>query len=129
MKPIVSRPSADPLDDIDRVNSVDNAMARQDRADLPGNRSDQPGNQEIPLDGRLDSPDVLDTSGRGADAALDPDEVSLDASTDPDSTEIDPDVDMVLQGNAGQPPGRGPDDDEPIEETERMGDDSLTGPD
>ena len=38
-----TRPAADPLDDIDRESGgVDTLMGRQDRADLPGERSDQP---------------------------------------------------------------------------------------
>ena len=38
-----TRPAADPLDDIDRESGgVDTLMDRQDRADLPGERSDQP---------------------------------------------------------------------------------------
>ena len=38
----------------------------------------------------------------------------------------DPDVAVALENAAAQPVGRGPDDDDPIEEIERMGDDSLT---
>src|ERR1700760_1774263 len=51
------RPAADPLDDIDRENGgVDTVMARQDRADLPGERSDEPnaGNGDIYTDAPRD---------------------------------------------------------------------------
>jgi hypothetical protein len=117
MTPPIVKPVADPFEDIDRVAPVDSLMARQDRADLPGNRSDQPGNEE----------NDPDRNELGADPALDAD---VDAEIDPDAVatdDLDPDIDLVIAAS-GDLPGNGPDDDEPIEEIERMGDDSLTGP-
>ncbi|HEX7637998.1 MAG TPA: hypothetical protein VF457_06335 [Burkholderiaceae bacterium] len=115
--PIV-KPVADPLADIDRVAPVDSLMARQDCADLPGNRSDIPDNDNPrPLDA-----DVPDDA---AQPQVDPDEVAV--GQDAASTALDdPDVAVALENAAAQPVGRGPDDDDPIEEIERMGDDSLT---
>jgi hypothetical protein len=117
MNPTIVKPVADPLDDIDRVTPIDTLMARQDRADLPGNRSDQPGNEE----------NDPDRNELGADPIV-ASEVDGDAVADSLSDEdIDPDLDLAIDPR-GAPSGTGPDDDEPIEETERMGDDSLTGP-
>jgi len=89
-QPIV-KPVADPLDDLDRSAPVDNLMRRQDRADLPGNRSDGPPS----------NPDETAPAGAA-------------------------DVDVAIE-DVLDIPARGPDDDEPIEETERQGDDSRTG--
>lgn len=118
MNPIILKPVADPLDDIDRMTPVDSLMARQDRADLPGNRSDQPDN---------DANDP-DRNELGADAVVDEDDSDLDGAADSLSDEdVDPDLDLAIEAHGDQP-GNGPDDDEPVEEIERMGDDSLTGP-
>jgi hypothetical protein len=114
MKPTIVKPVADPLDDIDRVAPVDSLMARQDRADLPGNRSD------IPAAGGSQPGAEL-----GSAAPLDPDDVALAEDADTQSLD-DPDVALALENAAGQAPGLGPDDDEPIEEIERLGDDSRT---
>jgi len=121
MQPTIVKPVADPLDDIDRVAPVDSLMARQDRADLPGNRSDEPsGEDNDPDDNELGA----DAAGPMADgsraAAVDVDDIA--------DGEVDPDIGMAIDSLAAQPPGNGPDDDEPIEETERLGGDSLTGP-
>lgn len=119
MQPLIVKPVADPLDDIDRVTPVDTLMARQDRADLPGNRSDQPGNDE-------NDPDRnelgADPAGPMADEPAPIDVASLS------DEDVDPDLGMAVDSLAAQQPGHGPDDDEPIEETERLGGDSLTGP-
>jgi hypothetical protein len=123
MQPTIVKPVADPLDDIDRVTPVDTLMARQDRADLPGNRSDQPGNDENDPDrNELGADPDGPTADADAQDAIDVDVEDL--STD----DVDPDIGMAVDGLAAQAPGNGPDDDEPIEETERLGDDSLTGP-
>jgi hypothetical protein len=117
MNPTIVKPVADPFDDIDRVTPIDTLMARQDRADLPGNRSDQPGNDE----------NDPDRNELGADPIVEG-EVDGDALAESLSDEdIDPDLDLAIDPR-GARSGTGPDDDEPIEETERMGDDSLTGP-
>ncbi len=121
MQPTIVKPVADPLDDIDRVTPVDTLMARQDRADLPGNRSDQPDNDE-------NDPDRnelgADAAGPMADRDV-PEGVDVEDLSDED---VDPDIGMAVDSLAASKPGNGPDDDEPIEETERQGDDSLTGP-
>jgi hypothetical protein len=114
MKPTIVKPVADPLDDIDRVAPVDSLMARQDRADLPGNRSDIPAGQGSQPGAEL-----------GGATPLDPDDVALAEDAETQSLD-DPDVALALENAAGQAPGLGPDDDEPIEETERLGDDSRT---
>jgi hypothetical protein len=123
MQPTIVKPVADPLADIDRVTPVDTLMARQDRADLPGNRSDQPGNEE-------NDPDRnelgADPAGPMADGSPS-DDVDVDVE-DLASEDVDPDVGTAVDSLASRRPGNGPDDDEPIEETERLGDDSLTGP-
>jgi len=120
MQPTIVKPVADPLDDIDRVTPVDTLMARQDRADLPGNRSDQPGNDENDPDrNELGADPMADAEGQDA-TDIDVETLSTD--------DVDPDIGLAVDGLAGQAPGNGPDDDEPIEETERLGGDSLTGP-
>jgi hypothetical protein len=121
MQPIIVKPVADPLDDIDRVTPVDSLMARQDRADLPGNRSDQPGNDENDPDRNELGADLegIDADTPDADT-VDPENLSTD--------DVDPDLGMAVDSTVGARPGNGPDDDEPIEETERLGGDSLTDP-
>jgi hypothetical protein len=123
MTPPIVKPVADPLEDIDRVAPVDSLMARQDRADLPGNRSDIPRNGDAPRDAADEVPDDV-----SADAAYvpDPDDIALPENADGDVSLNDPDVAAALENAPSQRPGLGPDDDEPIEETERLGDDSRT---
>ena len=117
MNPTLVKPVADPFDDMDRVTPVDSLMARQDRADLPGNRSDQPGNDE-------NDPDNNELDAKVAED----DEVDGDLVASALSDEnLDPDLHLAIDA-VSERPGNGPDDDEPIEEIERMGDDSLTGP-
>jgi hypothetical protein len=117
MQPVIVKPVADPLDDIDRVTPVDTLMARQDRADLPGNRSDQPDNLD---------PDAheLGATAEGP-MAESPDDAGIDVEALA-ADEVDPDIGMAVDSLAAQAPGHGPDDDEPIEEIERLGGDSLT---
>jgi len=123
MTPPIVKPVADPLDDIDRIAPVDNLMARQDRADLPGNRSDIPRGDDAPRD---EADDALDDSSDDADAQLDPDDVVLPVDLGNDVSLDDPDVAATFENAQLPRTGRGPDDDEPIEETERLGDDSRT---
>jgi hypothetical protein len=123
MTPPIVKPVADPLDDIDRIAPVDNLMARQDRADLPGNRSDIPLGDDAPGD---EAGDALDDPSADAGSLLDPDDVVLPVDLGNDVSLDDPDVAAALENAQLQRAGRGPDDDEPIEETERLGDDSRT---
>ena len=117
MNPTNVKTVADPFDDIDRVTPVDSLMARQDRADLPGNRSDQPSNEDNDPDrNELDADLVVDDDPQGDPVA---DSLSVD--------DVDTDLDLALEPRSDRV-GNGPDDDEPVEEIERMGDDSLTGP-
>ena len=113
------RPAADPLDDIDRESSgVDTVMARQDRADLPGERSDQPkpGKGDI----------YLDAAREVARESLSPSQEALDADRDAERVvDGDPDVDLARDSLAPAELGLGPDDDDTIDETERAGDDSI----
>jgi hypothetical protein len=121
MQPTIVKPVADPLDDIDRVAPVDSLMARQDRADLPGNRSDEPTPDENDPDRNelgADPAGPLADDRRG-------EPVDVDDIAD---GEVDADIGMAIDSLAAQRPGNGPDDDEPIEETERLGDASLSGP-
>jgi hypothetical protein len=110
------RPAADPLDDIDRESGgVDTVMARQDRADLPGERSDQPRG------------DIYTDAARElSERSLDPRQDALDAEREiervPDGA---PELDFTADGIEAAAPARGADDDDPIDETERAGDDSL----
>src|SRR3954465_14281459 len=103
MQPTIVKSVADPLDDIDRVSPVDTLMARQDRADLPGNRSDQPGNDENDPDrNELGADEPVEASADEQDPSvpgLDPDEISTD--------EVDPDLDLVVEASADRP-GNGP---------------------
>jgi len=113
------RPAADPLDDIDRESSgVDTLMNRQDRSDLPGERSDEPDA------GRGDV--YIDAARAVSRESLDPDQDALDADRDVDRVvDGDPDVDLARDSLAPAEGGLGPDDDDTIDETERAGDDSI----
>jgi len=108
------RPAADPLDDIDGAAAgADSAMARQDRADLPGERSDGPqaGQGDVYIDA------ARDLSRR----SLNPNQEALD--DDRESARVtDGDPDIAL---APAERGLGADDDDPVDETERAGDDSI----
>jgi hypothetical protein len=114
-----TRPAADPLDDIDRESGgVDKLMERQDRADLPGARSDQPdaGKGDVYTDATRDI----------AREALDPDQEALDAERDAERlVDGDPDVELARDSLAPAERGLGADDDDTIDETERAGDDSI----
>ena len=114
-----TRPAADPLDDIDRESGgVDTLMDRQDRADLPGERSDQPnaGSTDI----------YTDATREVARESLDPNRDALDADRDAERVvDGDPDVDLARDSLAPAESGRGADDDDTIDETERAGDDSI----
>ena len=115
------RPAADPLDDIDRESGgADTVMARQDRADLPGERSDQPkpgpGKGDIYLDA------ARDLSARSKSPSQD----ALDADREADRVaDGDPDIELARDSLAPAESGQGPDDDDTIDETERAGDDSI----
>jgi len=113
------RPAADPLDDIDRESGgVDTVMARQDRADLPGERSDQPqpGKGDV----------YLDAAREVARESLNPNQEALDADRDAERVvDGDPDLDLARDTLAPAETGQGPDDDDTIDETERAGDDSI----
>jgi len=126
MPTITSRPAADPLDDIDRDTSgVDSSMARQDRADLPGQRSDRPPPGE-PVKG--DDGDVyIDATRAVSEEGQVDEQARIDADREAERI-ADGDPDVVLGSAAGVEPApvpRGADDDDPIDETERAGDDSL----
>jgi len=115
------RPAADPLDDIDRESSgVDTIMERQDRADLPGERSDQPnaGN---------DNGDIyIDAARELSRESLSPSQDALDADREVERLiDGDPDVDLTRDSLAPAERGMGADDDDTIDETERAGDDSI----
>jgi hypothetical protein len=106
------RPAADPLDDIDRQSSgADSDMARQDRADLPGDRAEHPG----PGKGDV----YLDAAREVARESIDPIQDALDADRETERV-ADGDPDVALGDSA-----RGADDDDPIDETERAGDDRI----
>ena len=113
------RPAADPLDDIDRESSgVDTIMERQDRADRPGERSDQPqpGKGDIYTDAARDL----------SRESLRPEQEALDADRDAERVvDGDPDVDLARESLAPAERGMGADDDDTIDETERAGDDSI----
>src|ERR1700712_2047957 len=114
-----TRPAADPLDDIDRESGgVDTSMSRQDRADLPGERSDEPdaGKGDVYVDATRDL----------ARESVDPNQEALDADRDADRVlDGDPDIDLARDTPPPAEVGQGADDDDPIEETERAGDDSI----
>ena len=115
------RPAADPLDDIDRESSgADSAMARQDRADLPGERSDQPRAGDSKGDVYIDAARDLSRE------SVIPSQEALDADRDTDRVvDGDPDIDLARDSLAPAEIGLGPDDDDTIDETERAGDDSI----
>ena len=114
-----TRPAADPLDDIDRESGgVDTLMERQDRADLPGERSDQPnaGSGDI----------YTDATREVVRDSLDPNQAALDADRDTSRVvDGDPDIDLARDSLAPAEQGLGADDDDTIDETERAGDDSI----
>ena len=113
------RPAADPLDDIDRESGgADTIMDRQDRADLPGERSDQP---------RASQGDVyIDAARDLSRGSVDPRQEALDADRDSERVvDGDPDIDLARDSLAPAERGLGPDDDDTIDETERAGDDSI----
>jgi hypothetical protein len=114
-----TRPAADPLDDIDRESGgVDTLMERQDRADLPGERSDQPS----PGKGDV----YLDAAREVARESLNPNQEALDADRDAERViDGDPDIDLARDSLAPAERGQGADDDDTIDETERAGDDSI----
>ena len=115
------RPAADPLDDIDReASGADSAMARQDRADLPGERSDQPRAGDSKGDVYIDAARDLSRE------SVIPSQEALDADRDTDRVvDGDPDIDLARDSLAPAEIGLGPDDDDTIDETERAGDDSI----
>ena len=114
-----TRPAADPLDDIDRESGgVDTLMERQDRADLPSERSDEPnaGKGDIYTDATRD---VVRES-------IDPNQEALDADRDIERVLAgDSDIDLARDSLAPAERGLGADDDDTIDETERAGDDSI----
>ncbi len=116
------RPAADPLDDIDReASGVDSAMARQDRADLPGERSDSPQG------GRAPAGDVYSNATREvAEESLEPEQARRDSDREAERViDGDPDIELARESLAPAEAGLGADDDDPIDETERAGDDSI----
>ncbi len=119
-----TRPAADPLDDIDReASGVDAAMARQDRADLPGERSDEPDSgKNASGDVYIDATRVVSEQSLDADSQAPDEDIDLDriAEAEPDS-----DIDLARDNLAPAEAGLGADDDDPIDETERAGDDSI----
>jgi len=114
MPTITNRPAADPLDDIDRESSgADSSMARQDRADLPGQRSDQPDQ------GRRSGDVYIEAARELSQQELDPGQARIDGDREAERI-ADGDPDIVPVEVA-----RGADDDDPIDETERAGDDAI----
>ncbi|MEO5687746.1 MAG: hypothetical protein ABIR54_10300 [Burkholderiaceae bacterium] len=112
------RPAADPLDDIDRQSAgVDTLMERQDRADLPGERSDQP---------HADGGDIYTDAARDVSRrSVNPNQDALNADREADREagrvlSGDLDIDLIPAERAS-----GIDDDDTIDETERAGDDSI----
>ena len=112
------RNAADPLDDIDRDNGgADTVMARQDRADLPGERSDRPppGKGDV----------YIDAARELSRESVAPSQEALDADREA-ARVADGDPDITLAGKGlGSDIVHGPDDDDTIDETERAGDDSI----
>jgi hypothetical protein len=112
------RPAADPLDDIDRASGgADTIMARQDRADLPGERSDRPppGKGDV----------YIDAARELSRESVAPSQEALDADREAERVaDGDPDIELAGEG-LGADIARGPDDDDTIDETERAGDDSI----
>lgn len=113
------RPAADPLDDIDRPAPVDGTMSRQDRADRPGERSDEP-NAGNSGDRYLDATREVAQKPDVDESVLEDHEGSR-VPLDDDAA----DIGTALEGLQPAEPGRGPDDDDPIDETEREGDDAV----
>jgi hypothetical protein len=113
------RPAADPLDDIDRESGgVDSVMARQDRADLPGERSDQPD----PAKGDV----YIDAARELSRDSVSPSQEALDADREAERVaDGDPDIELARDRLAPSEAGRGPDDDDTIDQTERAGDDAI----
>lgn len=114
------RPAADPLDDIDRVTSgVDSTMARQDRADLPAERSDQP-------DAGASGDKYIDATRAVSEGAPDTNETVLE-DHEGSRVILDEEADIGMARDSMKPaePGRGADDDDPIDEVERAGDDAI----
>lgn len=121
MPTITNRPAADPLDDIDRESTgADSSMARQDRADFPGERSDQPRNQNQAGDVYIDATRAVSEQSRDRDQARIDDDREDERVADGD-----PDVALAGENLERVAPARGADDDDPIDETERAGDDSI----
>jgi hypothetical protein len=113
------RPAADPLDDIDRESGgVDSLIARQDRADLPGERSDQPQSGKGDI--------YIEAAREVSRESVNPSQEALDADRDAERVvDGDPDIDLARDSLAPAEVGLGPDDDDTIDETERAGDDSI----
>jgi hypothetical protein len=113
------RPAADPLDDIDRESGgVDTLMGRQDRADQPGERSDQPASSKGDI--------YIDAAREVSRESLSPSQEALDADREAERVvDGDPDLDLARDRLAPAETGQGPDDDDTIDETERAGDDSI----
>ena len=113
------RPAADPLDDIERESAgVDSAMARQDRADRPGERSDRPPASKGDI--------YIDAARELSRDSVIPSQEALDADRDAERiADGDPDLDPAHDRLAPAEGGQGADDDDTIDETERAGDDSL----
>jgi len=113
------RPAADPLDDIDRDRGgADTIMARRDRSDLPGERADPPasGKGDVYIDAARDL----------SRQSVTPSQEALDADREADRiANGDPDIEMARDSLAPAEAGRGADDDDAIDETERAGDDSI----
>jgi hypothetical protein len=116
-----TRSAADPLDDIDRVTSgADNTMSRQDRADLPGQRSDEP-------DAGLPSDKYLDATREVVESSPDINESILEDHEGSRALTEEDERDLAVRRDWLEPPEprRGADDDDPIDETERAGDDAV----
>ena len=113
------RPAADPLDDIDRESGgVDSLIARQDRADLPGERSDQPKSGKGDI--------YIDAAREVSRESVNPSQEALDADREAERVvDGDPDIEMARDSLAPAEIGQGPDDDDTIDETERAGDDAI----
>jgi hypothetical protein len=114
------RPAADPLDDIDRATTgADSAMGRQDRADLPGERSDRPNAGHS-------GDKYIDATRAVSEGAGDTDQAILD-DHEGSRVILDEDADLGMARESLKPaePPRGADDDDPIDETERAGDDAI----
>ena len=121
MPTATTRSAADPLDDIDRETSgVDSAMSRQDRADIPGQRSDHP-------DAGKPSDKYSDATREVVEGSPDIDESVLDDHEGSRALPEEDERDLAVRRDGLDPPEarRGADDDDPIDEIERAGDDGL----